>query len=262
MKRILLAFQFLTIIPFSNTGEVPEKEMGSATAFFPLVGLAEGGVVATMAMLLIRILPSEVVNALAVLLLIIINGGLHLDGLADTFDAIASRGDKEKKLVVMKDSSTGPIGVIAIVMALLINYVLLNAVFFRASAPLYYEILLIMPITTRLAMVSAIYYSRSARNDGLGRIFIEYTGAREFIIATVMSFVSIFLISILFSNINLFLFFCILIFPVLYAGSVMIVWFLGRHFNGLTGDSFGAVNEVQRLIFLVTTVIWLQKSIS
>lgn len=261
MKKIFLAFQFLTIIPFKNS-EVTEREIGTTTAFFPLVGLAEGGVVAIMAMLLIKILPSEVVNALVVLLLIIINGGLHLDGLADTFDAIASRGDREKKLSVMKDSVTGPIGVIAIVMALLINYALLNAVFLYASGILYYEILLIMPVATRWAMVAAIYYSKSARNDGLGRIFIKYTSAREFIMATVMSFVFVFLISLSFSDISLFIFFCILIFPVIYAGSVMAVWFLKRQFDGLTGDSFGAVNEAQRLLFLITTVVWLQQSIS
>jgi hypothetical protein len=114
MKRMLLAFQFLTIIPVKDTGEVPEQRIGSSTALFPVVGFFEGALMAVFAGLFLKVFPTELTNGLLILLMIIINGGLHLDGLADTFDAIASRGDKEKKLAIMKESAVGPIGVISI----------------------------------------------------------------------------------------------------------------------------------------------------
>jgi len=261
VKRILLAFQFLTIIPFKGAEEASEKEIGSSSTYFPLVGFAEGIVIAVMAMLLIKILPSQVVNALIVLVLVIVNGGLHLDGLADTFDAVASRGDREKKLLIMKDSSIGPIGVISIVLVLLLGYVMLNAVHFYSAGNLYYAILILMQVSTRWAMVPALCYGLSARKDGLGRLFIEHTGNRELLTSTVIIFIIAVVDAITFSNINLFIFFSMLIFPVIYGFSVLAVMFAKRHFHGLTGDSLGAVNEIARLIFLLITVIWLQQSI-
>lgn len=262
MKKILLALQFLTIIPLRIKGRTSEEEIGRATTFFPLIGVVEGCIIAIIAVFLTKALPSDVVNAVVILLLIVINGGLHLDGLADTFDAIASRGDKEKKLSVMKDSSVGPIGVIAIVMELLINYLLLNAILFYAMPELYYGVLLLMPVSTRWAMVCAIYYSKSAKNEGLGRLFIEHTKGREFIISTAITFGSALLLSLLSSGLELFLFFCIIAFPLLYIMSITAVWFLNRQFGGLTGDSFGAINEIQRITFLMVTVIWLRHYIS
>jgi adenosylcobinamide-GDP ribazoletransferase len=138
MKKILLAFQFLTIIPLRDMGETSEQEIGSTTAFFPIVGMIEGIILAVLAALFIKIFPSELCNALLVLVMVVLNGGLHIDGLADTFDAVASRGGKDKKLAIMKDSTVGPIGVIAIVMALLLKYVLLNAVFSFSTIAAYF----------------------------------------------------------------------------------------------------------------------------
>jgi adenosylcobinamide-GDP ribazoletransferase len=261
MRKLLIALQFLTIVPLKGGEDASEKEIGSSSTYFPFVGLAEGLFIAVTAMLLIKILPSQVVHALIVLLLLILNGGLHLDGLADTFDAIASRGDREKKLLIMKDSSIGPIGVIAIVMSLLLSYVMLNAVHFYSAGNLYYAILLLMTVSTRWAMVPALCYGRSARQDGLGRLFIENTGSRELLVSTFILFTIALADGIFFSSMNLFIFFSMMLFPALYGLSVLAVWFSKRHFDGLTGDALGAVNEITRLIFLFITVIWLQQSI-
>ena len=138
--------------------------------------------------LLLKILPAEVVSALLVLVMTILNGGLHLDGLADTFDAVAARGDKDRKLAIMKDSYIGPAGVISIVIALLLNYVLLNAVHFHAAKDIYFGIILLMPVVSRWTMVPAIFYGKSARQDGMGRAFIEYTGLKELIFSTLLMF--------------------------------------------------------------------------
>jgi len=259
MKKLLLAFQFLTIIPVRDFGEVDEQDMGRATIFFPVVGLVEGSLLAVLAVLLLKVFPPEVVNALLVLMLVIMNGGLHLDGLADTFDAVASRGNLDRKLAIMKDSSTGPVGVIAIVMTLLLNYVLLNAVHAEAKGSMFFAVLVLMSLSARWTLLPAIYYSKSARQDGLGRMFIEHTGTKEFVIATVLTLFIVMGCSIIFSDINLFAFYGMLIFPVLYALSVMAVWFFNNHFEGLTGDSFGAVNEIARMTYLIVVLIWLQK---
>ncbi len=102
MKRLLFSFQFLTIIPLRVKEHISEEEIGISPAFFPLVGVFQGGLLVISAILLRKVFSLELTNGLLILLLVLINGGFHLDGLADTFDAIAARGDKEKKLSIMK----------------------------------------------------------------------------------------------------------------------------------------------------------------
>jgi adenosylcobinamide-GDP ribazoletransferase len=250
-----LAMQFLTIIPVKDFGEVSDQEVGNTTAVFPLVGLAEGVVLLFFAVIFLKVFPSELTNALLVLLLIIINGGLHLDGLSDTFDALASRGEREKKLSIMRDSTVGPFGVLSIVMAVLLKYVLLNAVYFQSSGPVYYSTVVLMAVLARWSMVPAAYYSGTARKDGLGRLFIEHTGKKELITATVTAAVVVMIVCITGSGLSLLMFYGMFAMPLLYAFSFGAVWFFKRNFGGMTGDSFGAVNELSMLCLLLMVVI-------
>ncbi len=261
MKKMLLAFQFLTIIPVRDMGEVSDQEIGGSTAIFPLVGFVEGILLSVLAFLCLKVFPAELTNALLVLAIVLMNGGLHLDGLADTFDAIASRGNLDKKLLVMKDSSVGPMGVIAIVMVLLLKYVLLNAIFFHSTINVYITVLIVTPVVSRWAMVPAAYHCRSARKDGLGRVFIEHTGTKELLTATVLAVLIVLLAAVSGSQYPFFIFCVMFALPVIYFFIFGAAWFFKQIFGGMTGDSFGVINEIALLIFLVTTVIWLQKFI-
>lgn len=242
-------------------GEVSDREIGSATAVFPFVGLVEGILLSVLAALFLKVFPTEVTSALLVLAMAVMNGGLHLDGLADTFDAIASRGDIEKKLLVMKDGTVGPVGVTAIVMVLLMKYVLLNALFFHSTIKIYTTSLILMPVVSRWAMVPAAYHCKSARQDGLGRKFLKHTGTRELLTATVSAVLIAFLICGPSFQYPFLIFYLMFALPVLYMCNFAAAWFFKNSFGGMTGDSFGTVNEIALLIFLATTVIWLQKFI-
>jgi adenosylcobinamide-GDP ribazoletransferase len=261
MKKILLAFQFLTIIPVKDTGKSPEQEVGGATVYFPVVGLIEGVVLAILAWLFLKVFPGEITSGLLLFVMVIINGGLHLDGLSDTFDAVASRGDIDKKLLIMKDSTIGPAGVIAIVLVLLLKYLLLNSMFFYSSIPVYYTGLLLMPVLSRCTMVWAIFHCRPARQDGLGRMFIEHTGLKELITATTLSLIACFVTLGVIAELELLLFHLMFVLPVLYFFSVSAVWFFKKHLGGMTGDSFGSVYEIAILLFLTTRILWVQKFI-
>src|SRR4030067_682859 len=143
MKRILLAFQFLTIIPVKEMKNVSDKEIGGASVFFPLIGFLQGALFMVSAVLFLKIFPPELANGLLILVIVATSGGLHLDGLADTFDAIALRGDREKKLLVMKDSTIGPVGVIAIVLALLLKFLALNSLIHYSLFTIHYSLFLV-----------------------------------------------------------------------------------------------------------------------
>lgn len=263
MRKILLAFQFLTIIPVKEMKDVSEKEIGGASAFFPLIGCIQGALFVVSAFLFLKIFPPGLANGLLILVIVATSGGLHLDGLADTFDAIALRGDREKKLLVMKDSTIGPIGVIAIVLVILLKYLLLNTLFLNSLRITYYSSLFLVPVFSRWVMVTAIFHGKSARQDGLGKIFIENTKLKELVIATLLAIgcwllVVSFLLSSLFTiHYSLFL----VSIPVLYIFSLVSVWFCNKKFGGMIGDTFGAVSEISEILFLMMAVIWSQNYI-
>ncbi len=132
MKSLLLAVQFLTIIPVSVKGEVTQADVARSAAFFPLAGALQGVIAALAALIALRLFPPTITGGLVLCVLTVVNGGFHLDALADTFDAIAVKStgdgaqDRQKRLSVMKDSATGAIGVTAIVMALLLKYLFIR----------------------------------------------------------------------------------------------------------------------------------------
>jgi adenosylcobinamide-GDP ribazoletransferase len=256
MKKLLLTFQFLTILPLKDIGEVPEHEVGSAAMFFPLVGLFEGAVFLLLSTLLLKIFPPELTNGFLVIAIVLMNGGLHIDGLSDTFDAVASRGNEETKLAVMKESTVGPAGVTSVVLVLLLKYLLLNALFFHSTLKTYNSLLLLFPVVSRWTMVAAIFHGKSAKQNGLGRIFIEHTGVKELWVATVVTVLICTLTLTLTSVLHLLSFHLMFVLPALYIFSFVSVLFLHKNFGGMTGDSFGAVNEIAVLLFLAIGTIW------
>jgi adenosylcobinamide-GDP ribazoletransferase len=254
MRKILLAFQFLTILPIKTGSEISEEDVGRASALFPVVALFEGSLLTVTAFLLHRVFSLEVTNGLLILLIVALNGGLHLDGLSDTFDAIASRTSRERKLAIMKDSTVGPLGVIAIIMVILLKFFALNALASR-SVSFFYYVLFLMPLFSRWGMVSAAFHGRPVRNDGLGNIFIKYTGLKELIMAVLLTpLIALSAFYILktgpatVESHLLFILFYLIFFYVL---SLLLVWFFNRNFGGMTGDTLGAVNEVGAVVFLL-----------
>ncbi len=268
MKKILLAFQFLTIIPVKGIKEVSEKEVGKSSAFFPLIGFVQGLLLVVSATLFLKVFPAELANGLLVFMIILTNGSLHLDGLADTFDALASRGGKEIKLAIMKDSTIGSIGAATIVLAILLKYLSLNALFLNSSPITYLSLLFLMPVFSRWTMVPAIFHSRAARRLGIGKIFIENTGLKELVIATFLTLfflsVTLYIVNQLMVSDSQFSVFSLLslsAFLVLYLFSIISAWFFHKSFGGMTGDTFGAVSEISEILFLMNAVLWLKNSI-
>ena len=133
-------------------GDISEKEISRSANFFSFVGAFQGLLAAVSALFLSKVFPLEIVSALVVLILILNNGGFHLDGLADTFDALAvkssgdEKADRERRLAVMKDSSTGAIGVVSITLTILMKYLFIKDLFNKCLASAVLSILFLMPV--------------------------------------------------------------------------------------------------------------------
>jgi adenosylcobinamide-GDP ribazoletransferase len=270
MKPLLLAFQFLTIIPIRVRGEVTGRDLSLSAALFPVVGALQGGIAVVMVLSLGKEFPPELTSVLVLLVWVLTNGGFHLDGLADTFDALAVKAtgdeclDKEKRLAVMKDSSSGAIGVTAIVFAVLLKFLFLNFVISHAAPYAYYTLLFLMPVFSKWVMVPSLCHGTSARPDGLGRLFIDSVGANTAVLSSLLVILFFFSSSALslygaFGTriITLFL----SLFATLYLFSLLLVRFFKRRFGGLTGDNLGAIHEISEILFLFTVTRWLQRFI-
>lgn len=269
MKQMLLAIQFLTIVPVRVKGMCSDDELAHSTSFFPLAGALQGILMGLAAFAGIKIFPVEITSCLVILVLLLSNGGFDLDGLIDTFDALAvkSTGDKEhdreKRLLVMKDSSIGAVGAIALVMTVLLKFVLLNQLFrtFTIEAALVF--LFVMPVFSKWVTVIAMFHGHPARKDGLGSIFIGRVGYKQVI------FSSLFVFVLYMSAAGLYLYpaydtWGIVLFAVLslvlYLLALITVRFSMKKFGGLTGDHFGALSEIAEILLLAVIPVWLQYS--
>ncbi|MFS8515088.1 MAG: adenosylcobinamide-GDP ribazoletransferase, partial [Planifilum fulgidum] len=117
MKPLFYAVAFLTRIPVPFRFDARDRT--KSTAYYPLVGLLIGGVIAAFDGLIAVHFPPLVRAVLVTACWVFITGGLHLDGLMDVFDGLGSHREPERMLAIMKDSRVGAMGVLAAVLILL-----------------------------------------------------------------------------------------------------------------------------------------------
>jgi len=229
----LLAVQNLTRLPVGNVPFEPAV-LGRGAAFFPVVGFLLGGLSVGVYYLAGLIFPPLVVAALLVALGLLLTGGMHVDGFIDTVDGLGGP-DTARKLAIMRDSRVGAFGVMGGITLLLLRFSLL------ASLCGAWHLLLLAPVVSRWGMVWAILLFPYARPQGQGRIYKDYTTWRETVAATVFALGIAFLIRG-WAGLCLALAAFVL---VLLMGA-----FFMRHLGGLTGDTYGAVNEVLEVFVL------------
>jgi adenosylcobinamide-GDP ribazoletransferase len=268
MNKFLIALQFLTIIPVGKNMNMNETDIAKSSSVFVLVGLIQGIILIITAYLAGRVFHPDLVTGIILLVYVLSNGGFHLDGLADTFDAIAaksestSNADKQKRLLILKDSVVGPIGVTAIIFALGLKYLSLRNLthFFTFS---YYSSLFFLPVIPKWTMVISMFYGKPAREDGLGRIFINKIGFKDIAITTLILLLLLTLPQLFFSDYipgGQYIFYAVLL-VTMYCLCRVLILFFDKKFGGLTGDTLGAIGEITEVIFLFMVIVWLRFSI-
>ncbi|MDD5126835.1 MAG: adenosylcobinamide-GDP ribazoletransferase [Dehalococcoidales bacterium] len=232
--KLFTALRFLTTIPLPHRRETSAEELGRSAVYFPLVGLIIGLILAGLNWVFRMVLPAPLVSAMLIVVMIILTGGLHLDGLSDTCDGIGGHKSAEERWQVMRDSHVGSFGAIGIAALLLVKYVALSSV----PPNLMMVSLLFMPVVSRWAMVYAIFAHPYARPSGLGISFKQSTRWLAFTIATLITVTLAIVMIPLFQFAGLIIIICIGL-----NTTLMAVYFKSK-FGGLTGDTYGAINEV------------------
>lgn len=238
-RRLLFTLQFYTTIPVRVSLAVDERDCAWTLSLAPLAGLLIG----FLSMLVFEAASNLTRFAgvgLAMLTALLLSGGLHMDGLADTCDGIFCRKPREAALQVMKDSHTGAFGVMGIVMVMILRFSLLMDSRFASQT------ILLAPMLGRVAMAAAAASAQSAKPDGMGRAFIQPCGTVQAVLALVLAAV------------------CTLgIAGFRGVGALAAVFFWGflcaryfeRRFGGLTGDLLGAICETGELLAMLCMLL-------
>ncbi len=129
MNEFLIALHFITRIPVKRELNYTDKAMAKSMIYFPFIGT----ILVIVNYLADIYLGSMVTSSLLVAGLVILTGGIHLDGFMDSCDGIFSGGDRERILEIMKDSRVGAFGVIGLVTLFLVKFSLFM------EAPLNYK---------------------------------------------------------------------------------------------------------------------------
>ena len=235
MTSLLAAFQFLTTFPAIIRRTFTAQELGHAVGYFPIVGLALGGVLYGLEAGLNLIFPAQVVAVFTLAAWLLLTRALHFDGFLDSCDGLFGGFTPERRLEIMRDSRVGAFGVAGGGLLLLTKYAAIHSLPDLSG-------LLLAPVLGRWVLSMAIFAFPYAREKGLGRGMKDNVRWPQVILSTVVAVLATWF----FAGWSGLLAFA-LAGIVLWLGATFIL----RRIPGLTGDSYGALCELTELATLL-----------
>ena len=245
IKAFFIALGLLTRIPVPKVFHVNKDDSetlyGWSVLFYPLVGLLIGGllVLISWSFSFLNFPPHGLIEAgLLLLFWVIITGALHLDGLADSADAwLGGYGDQQRTLEIMKDPYSGPAGVVALVLVLLLKFSLLINVS--------WQLLLLAPVIARTAVMVLLATTPYVRAGGMGEVASKMIPKSHI---GIVLFVVIVLSIILLQEQSWSL---LLVAVVVYLLRSLML----KRISGTTGDTAGAMIEVVEVSVMLLLMI-------
>jgi adenosylcobinamide-GDP ribazoletransferase len=240
LRELLAAVQFLTRFPVPSYKFEPDMVMSSAK-LYPLVGALVGLGAVGLDRLLRGHLPASVVAVAVLLYFGVLTGGMHEDGLADTFDGLGAGGTRKRMLEIMRDSRIGSFGTMAIIFSVLVRWALLTAI-----GPAKFGIyVLTAQVLCRWTALPLAAFMPSARTDGLGEKLARKVSIAALTGGTVLA-MAIVGFSLRWQAVA----------PVAAVVAVIVLsgWVYRAKLGGITGDCFGATNQMAEIAVYVCAV--------
>ena len=242
LLRFRLALSFLTIIPV-RIKSADESDVAASMAWFPLVGVVMGIVFALEDYALSFLLGHTVRSAIVVLSMTALSGAVHLDGLADTADALGAGRDRTRALEILRDSRIGVFGAIALFFVLGLKVLALAGLSGRPRL----AALILAPMLGRWAMVAVSYKIEYLRTDGAGASMLGRGSDRNLAIASVIAILVGILAMIPFFSRKV-----IITYAITVIATVAMRSFYQRWLRGITGDLIGACGEIVEVLAMLT----------
>ena len=283
MNGLRSAIGFLTILPLAPSGG--PASMASARGWFPLVGLLLGLILAgfdILRMLMLQagssgwyggyaplpttypVFPDYTIllwSVLLVVILVVLTRALHLDGFMDSCDALLGGFDRERRLAILRDPNVGAFAVIGVVCLLLIKVLAIAelppailvppgiAVLPPEGWSVRIPMLLLFPCLSRWAVLLTMELYPYVRSNGIGTAF--FGGEQRRVRWQLMiGFAFTMVISVALAG---------MVGIVLLAAACAVAWGIGawatRLLGGVTGDIYGAVNELTEVVVLLLALM-------
>ena len=239
INDIKVAFAFLTRIPIKHKEEISIQR---SAVWFPLVGFVIGISSGLIFIGLNELIPAAPSAALTLIFWILVTGGFHQDGLADTFDGLVGGWNPEDRLRILKDSRHGTYGVLSIVLQLIIQFALLST--------LKSQIALLALVTAHtLSRLVPIYFMltpAAPSHEGMGATYVRTVKKIHVLFATLLTF------SLLAPLIGLHL---LVIGTIVGIVSLFFLLYVRKKIGGVVGDVLGASEQIAESFILLYFVI-------
>ena len=240
----LTALHFLTIIPAPLPSVLPDDTWGKSMAYFPLVGFVLGACLVVGNSVLLHVWPPAVVAACVLGLWVVLTGALHLDGLADCCDGLLVAKTPDERLRILRDTHVGTFAIVGVVILLLIKYACLLTL--ETDVGTMNVTLALAPVLSRWAMVYAtVVYPYGRKGHSLGQTFSSHVTRHSLGVSSLMALALGALVGGWFG-----------------LAALALVWLLTcgvarwamTRIPGLTGDVYGAINELCETAVLLFAV--------
>ena len=238
-RGVILAVQFLTVLPIRMQVEWNERMARAAVLSFPFVGAIIGTLLIAQHQLLSGHVSLLVLSFSLLFSSIFLSGGLHADGWMDCSDAYFSYRDLQRRLDIMSDSRVGAFAVLSILFLLGFRFVFM----FETIAHLSLFSLFCLPFLSRLGMTLLLLTAPLAKQTGMAAAFRQYVDHRYVPIIVMYGLIAFL------SRETLVLFLALMLFYVAARA------FAVKQFGGITGDVLGAFIEGSETFLWL--IIWL-----
>ncbi|MBS7527376.1 adenosylcobinamide-GDP ribazoletransferase [Fusibacter paucivorans] len=237
MRAFLLNISFFTRLPVAKLAPYTDERYRESVKYFPFVGLIIGalsGLPLYVSNHFIS-LPPAYTAVLSILLYLLISGGIHLDGFADSLDGLLSGRTGERVFEIMKDSRMGAFGTIGLCLYFMVFYTFVQNMSFAAF--------LMMPYIGKLAATAVAGFSKYPQGKtGMGKIFLDVNTPIKSVLQLLLGSVIAYFAASISALLALWL--------------VVLSAFLSRRWHyrmigGLSGDSIGFIVESSQLVYLV-----------
>src|SRR3989338_4669916 len=249
LHRFFYAWLFLTKLPAPPLPKAKPEDWGRIAPYFTLIGFILGFILYFFGKVLNPYKIPFMFSALLVLLVwVLLTGGLHMDGLMDTFDGIGCQ-DKNRKLEAMKDSRVGAFGAMGGIFVILFKLIALCTILLNK---LFFIIVISLALSRLIAVYSFTFLSKNKDSGVSSSLLLSGIKKPEDLLVNLVFLIVISFLFISFGHLKFFYFFFILI-----CFFLCLIWtyWLNNHFKGHTGDTFGALIELSEVTVLSIGVI-------
>jgi len=244
LREIKNLVAFLTIVPLGMDQDYL-RDTAKYMPLFPLVGVLTGSLAGLLAWLLSYVLPDLIIGVLTLGFILLITGLHHTDGLLDFGDGVMYQGPAEKKIEIMHDQQTGAGGLSLGLVTLLTTAFCIA----ELKRSLIIQSLVVSEVLAKLAMVLGAWLGSSA-HEGMNTPFVNSMHGEHRRLRLAVAFTIS--LGIVLPLLRIAGFVAIVS---AFISSLIMVDVSQRHFRGVTGDVFGAMNEIIRMVSLITILV-------